>query len=538
SGSICNNTAQAYTITSSTPGATFNWSRPATAGISTPANSAINSSSITESLNNTTALPVAVVYTITPFTAAGCPGTPFTYTITVNPTPIVNSPSSGFICSGTAQSYSITSSVPGTTFTWTRAVVAGISNAGTTSSGSTISETLNNTGTTPVDVPYVINATSPSDCPGPAFTYTITVNPTPPAPNVRDTTLCQGVGSVSVGGFVTGSYPLLWYTSGTGGAGSSTVPSVNIATLGTTTYYISQITTPAIGSCEGPRARLDVEVDVAANPSVGISVDKDAICEGLTPESGLVTFTAAATNVGSTTPIYQWIVNGVTISNASSSTYSTDSLQLGNNTISCVVIVQSSGCFSAYTATSNTVNVQAYQNPTISLSASPTIIDEGDQSQITATVTPNVPFNWSSSPDIDGPVSNSLNPIVTPSQTTIYTLTVPASGGAGVCPEISDTVSVTVYTKNFYMPSAFSPNGDGKDDVFRVPPPPFVSFNLTDFVIYDRWGLKVFETSDITKGWDGTYHGSPADIATYVYVITGNDLHGKVEHKGTVVLVR
>ena len=535
SGSICNNTAENYVITSSTPGATFSWTRGVVAGISNVAGSG-STSPITEILNNTTASPVDVIYTITPSTAAGCTGTPFTYTVTVNPTPSVTSPATGIICSNTVQAYAIISSVPGTTFSWTRGSIAGISNAPVTTNSSTINEALINTGITPVDVLYTINSTSPNGCPGIPFTYTVTVNPTPPVPTTADQALCQAIGTVNVDSYVTGINKL-WYTSAVGGVGSSIAPTLNTAIGGTTKYYVSQTIISPTGSCEGPRASFTITVSPAATPSVGISVDNGAICKGSAISQS--TFTATATNVGSTSPLYKWVVNSDTVQVSTSNVYTTDSLPLGNSTVTCIVIVQSAGCYSSYSATSNALNVQAYQNPTIvSLSTLTPNIEQGSSAIINADVTPSTSsFTWSADPDPDEFTASSLTDVtVTPSKTTVYKLTILPSGGAGVCPEVSDTISITVFTKDFFMPNAFTPNGDGIDDVFRIPPS--VSFSLTSFMIFDRWGTKIFETSDISKGWDGTYNGTPADIATYVYVITGNGLNGKISQKGTVVLVR
>jgi hypothetical protein len=112
---VCNNTAQSYTITSNVSGATFTWSRAAVAGISNTAVNGQTAGAITESLVNTTAAPINVIYTIVP-AANGCSGPTFTYTVTVNPTPIVTSAATAITCDNTAQNYTITSNVSGANF--------------------------------------------------------------------------------------------------------------------------------------------------------------------------------------------------------------------------------------------------------------------------------------------------------------------------------------------------------------------------------------------------------------------------------------
>ena len=85
-------------------------------------------------------------------------------------------------------------------------------------------------------------------------------------------------------------------------------------------------------------------------------------------------------------------------------------------------------------------------------------------------------------------------------------------------------------------PSAFTPNSDGLNDVFRIPPGS--SFVLSLFAVYDRWGHIIFETRDISKGWDGTYKGIALPVGTYVYLIRGTMDEKPLAEKGTVTLIR
>ncbi len=70
-----------------------------------------------------------------------------------------------------------------------------------------------------------------------------------------------------------------------------------------------------------------------------------------------------------------------------------------------------------------------------------------------------------------------------------------------------------------FVPTAFTPNNDGKNDIFKVKSvcAQIDNFNLK---IYDRWGQLVFESKDISKGWDGRYNGKLQPIATYVYFLS------------------
>ncbi|HEV2478087.1 MAG TPA: gliding motility-associated C-terminal domain-containing protein [Puia sp.] len=92
-------------------------------------------------------------------------------------------------------------------------------------------------------------------------------------------------------------------------------------------------------------------------------------------------------------------------------------------------------------------------------------------------------------------------------------------------------------TQQLIVPNAFTPNGDGHNDVFRVKNPQLVQkFAL---VIYDRWGEKVFETVDPYSGWNGFRGGNPAGTGTYVWTILYTDILGATRSiHGTLILVR
>lgn len=101
-----------------------------------------------------------------------------------------------------------------------------------------------------------------------------------------------------------------------------------------------------------------------------------------------------------------------------------------------------------------------------------------------------------------------------------------------------DTVFVKVYAgPAYYIPNAFTPNGDGLNDVFR--PIPTGIARTEYFRIFNRYGETIFETNQYMKGWDGTFKGKKQPVGAYVWIIKGIDRDGKkVELKGTVMLVQ
>lgn len=101
-----------------------------------------------------------------------------------------------------------------------------------------------------------------------------------------------------------------------------------------------------------------------------------------------------------------------------------------------------------------------------------------------------------------------------------------------------DSAMATVHVdERIFLPDAFTPNGDGRNDVFRINNFGYIGVQV--FNIYNRWGQKIYETNDGTRGWDGTYNGKPADVGTYYYHIRLAMRDGTVTVlKGEVVLVR
>lgn len=101
---------------------------------------------------------------------------------------------------------------------------------------------------------------------------------------------------------------------------------------------------------------------------------------------------------------------------------------------------------------------------------------------------------------------------------------------------VSDTAFARTLTYNFFVPNMFSPNGDGKNDEFRVYGNTIASLKL---MVFNQWGEKVFETADKFQGWNGTYSGNPLPVGVYVYVAQMTFTNGSAQtSKGTVSLIR
>ena len=102
-----------------------------------------------------------------------------------------------------------------------------------------------------------------------------------------------------------------------------------------------------------------------------------------------------------------------------------------------------------------------------------------------------------------------------------------------------DSICKEVYvdvTPSIGVPNAFSPDGDGINDILFVYG---LGIETIDFRIYNRWGQLVFETTDRNKGWDGTFKGVPQEMEVYAYVVSATFITGTSQSlKGNVTLVR
>jgi gliding motility-associated-like protein len=118
-----------------------------------------------------------------------------------------------------------------------------------------------------------------------------------------------------------------------------------------------------------------------------------------------------------------------------------------------------------------------------------------------------------------------------------YLIRVTDSKGCNDTSSYNIIASVTpCFLPHVWVPNIFSPNNDGQNDVLYVRG---MGVKELTFYIYDRWGEKVFETTDQAKGWDGTFKNKPMNSAVYVYYLKAILIDDKViDKKGNITLVR
>lgn len=138
-------------------------------------------------------------------------------------------------------------------------------------------------------------------------------------------------------------------------------------------------------------------------------------------------------------------------------------------------------------------------------------------------------YNWYAGSQY---VSSGPSIVVTPKETTWYTVYLDLCTGL----TLKDSVLVFVSSP---IPNAFTPNGDGLNDKFKILGTPPENITEYNFRIFNRWGQMIFETNNIDDAWDGMYKGQYCPAGVYVWEIFYKDKNKqKITNKGTVMLLR
>lgn len=195
-----------------------------------------------------------------------------------------------------------------------------------------------------------------------------------------------------------------------------------------------------------------------------------------------------------------------------------------------------SGLFSVRVITSQgcdtVLHAEVLQFPDIEVFVSPadTMIRYGDS--VTLNASGADLYVWWPSGLLDS--ATKANPVARPLEPTLFTVMGLSEYGC------VDTGYVQVnidYSMPDFVPNAFSPNGDGLNDVFRIEGLTYQK--VKQFKIFNRFGNELFTTRDAMKGWNGTQGGKPCDSGTYFYLIELVYPDGKIKtYKGDVILIR
>lgn len=405
-------------------------------------------------------------------------------TVTVE-RPIVRTNNDTSICSGGTVQLNTTGAL---TYSWSPATA--LSNAAI----------ANPIASPMVPVQYIVTGTTASGCTA-KDTVNVALYPKPLITISNDTLICT---NSPVQLAVSGGQTYAWTPVSTLTNPNTATP---IASPTTNTMYFVTITD--INSCQ-----YRDSVDVSIRPDAIFSINAPSeICENNSKQ-----LQAGGGN------IYLWQpATGLNQTNVA------DPVASPNISTTYTVTITETICNQSQTlSTLVTVNPL----PILSVTKSNDIDCSNDRSQLSASGASQ--YSWLPSASL----SNSMiaNPVASPTSATDYTVTGIDVKGC------SDTaiVSVKVIDANkggYFMPSAFTPNNDGLNDCFR--PSRWGVIQNIEFSVYNRWGERIFFTTDPKKCWDGTYKGVKQDPGVFVYMIIANtNCEKNIFKKGTVVLIR
>jgi gliding motility-associated-like protein len=185
----------------------------------------------------------------------------------------------------------------------------------------------------------------------------------------------------------------------------------------------------------------------------------------------------------------------------------------------------------------DSVLVNVLQISNLSVTASPGQIYNGQSSQLLATLGENLPAQFLWEPPLSLNADNIFDPVASPGTTTVYEVNVTLNSGC----VLRGTTIVEVLLRNctdrfVFLPTGFSPNGDGENDVLRVES---AYVEQLYWVVYNRWGEKVFEADSLDDQWDGSHRGEQQAVETFGYYLRAVCPGGNVlEKKGNITLLR
>lgn len=454
-----------------------------------------------------------VVYTITPVSNAGCPGSPQNVTVNIIPPPVVTTPATVATCSGIPLNLSLLSNVT-SIYSWT-----GTDNPNTTGesitpqTGDTLNDLILNPTATDQTVAYTILPTSsPGGCPGLPFILTATIYHGITAnfdftkvPCVKQFAFADSSASAPVS--------WLWHFDD-GDTSIAQNPSHVYDSAGV--YNVQLISANA----NGCKDTIEIQVNIPAPTPVTVS-SNSSVCVGnqiqLQATGGVAyTWSPAAG------------LNDSTIANPTASPDTTTTYNVAISTVDTF----GDTCSQTLSTTVTAINPALY---TINATADQDSIVLGNSTILHAITDTSLQVNWTPSTGMANPHDFDEN--VSPLESTTYIVSILDSAG---CPKL-DSVRIYVISNkcdhsSIFVPNTFTPNGDGHNDVL------YARGNAIKelyFAVYNRRGELIFETYNPANGWDGNYMGKPADpdvFAWYLRAKCFND--GTLEAKGNVTIIR
>jgi gliding motility-associated-like protein len=567
---LCNNSnTAAITFTGTVAATTYNWinNNPS---IGLAANGSGDIPSFT-AINNGVNTAVASI-TVTPF-VNNCPGVPKVFVITVYPTPDVVQPTDQILCNNSnTTAIAFSGAVTGTTYNWTNNNPSiGLAASGT---GNILSFNAKNNGAN-IAIASITVTASVNGCPGASKIFNITVNPTSDVLQPANQTVCNAdtINSILFSGSVSGATynwtnnnPLIGLASwGTGDISSyiainktsmpitaniTVTPASTSCPAPSKTFSLIINPTPAViasnnaSICLGGTAQLSatgaaqytwlpVDYLSCANCANPVSKPVDSIIYKVKGTSlfGCVAFDSVLLSV--VKPFKMQVLPGDTLclgeslnlsaSKANSYLWSPagglNRTNIANpiarpsvTTTYKVIGFDGNNCFtdSAY------VSIIVGPKPTVNLGSNRTLAT-GTALTLNAVTQGGPIISWLWTPPTDLSCNNCPSPTTIVKNNSFYSVLVTNDFGCTA----TDTIFINSICKSaqVFIPNAFTPDGDGLNDVLMVRGK---GVTIKSFRIFNRWGELVFEKenfypNDLKYGWDGKVRGVPATPDVFVY---------------------
>ena len=457
--------------------------------------------------NITVSPATTTTYTATVTDANGCSGTTTAEVVVNQPPTVTIAPQNDTVCAGL--NVTITATPVGTapfTYSWLP-VTSQLSSQ--TVAAPTVTPTVTTT--------YTVTVTDAHGCQNTATTTVYLAEPPTIGVSATRVSICEGSSVKLIASATNVTSPFTWTP------GPLTGPVVNVTPSVTTTYTVT-----ATSGCGLATATITINVNQL--PVTSFSVDNPSGC--LSP-TFCAQFRNHSTSASGNITQYIWF-------------FGNGDSAIEQNPIFCytnpgtypitLTTITDSGCSS----TLQKLNyITVYSNPVASFSMSP---------QPTTMLNPTIQFTdqstdaygivyWSWSFGVSGndTLSYLQNPTYTYWDTGSYCATETVVNQYGCIDSVTNCLVINPIFA-LYIPSGFTPNGDGKNEVFMAKGNDVKSFEM---YIYDRWGQQLFHSTDINIGWDGSVKGSIAQEDTYVYMITVYDGKNKKHaYIGNVNLIK
>jgi len=427
-----------------------------------------------------------------------------------SPVAIPNIAGPDSVCEGELATYTVPAQTGALSYNWTVPAGATITGGqGTTS----LNVTWNTVPGGQICVDWTDTCTtSPQTC------FNVVVNPTPTVTVPANITVCNGdpinpsmFTSTPIGGIFT------WTNSdpsiGLAASGSGNTPLFNATNTGSTPITATITVTPSLAGCSGPPSTYTITINPTPAAPTAANI---TIC----PED---TATLIATAPGGT---YSWYDS----SSGGNLIFTGDTLILPNLNNDTIFYLETiiNGCISPR----STITVTIAPTINVNIIADKTYLFLGESTGLIAySGLPNTTYSWTPPNGLSCIVCS--NPTATPDASGWYYVTATNPSG---CTSLDSIYIEVDPTANIYVPNIFSPNEDGNNDIYLVRGKGIETFYLA---IYNRWGQKVFESNDMTQGWDGTKGGKMLNQGVFVYKLNIIMKNGEEHQKsGNITLVR